>query len=358
MSKERTLRLGIAGYGIVGARRHQFIRQYSKLNVIALCDLRFQDQSKVVPNIPCYTNYKEMLENENLDALFVCLPVDLASEVTIAGLQKGFHVFCEKPPARNLKEMNKVLECEKENPKLKLKYGFNHRYHGSVKDALKMIRSRQYGKIINMRGVYGKSAIIPWPRPSIPELRDKPGQYWRTSRAIAGGGILLDQGIHMVDLMGLFAGNFSNVKSFVKNSFWKHDVEDNAYALMSTESGIVAMLHSTATEWRHRFNLEINLDQASLILSGILSGTRSYGDEQLTIVHRDETKDGNPSETTHRYLKDESWNEEIIEFIDAVSNNKTIETGTSQDAFRTLELVYKIYCADEKWRDKYELSDH
>ena len=128
-------------------------------------------------------------------------------------------------------------------------YGFNHRYHDSVMDAIKIIHNNDLGEVISLRGIYGKSKIINYK------------SNWRTKRSIAGGGILLDQGIHMVDMMRLFGGEFVDVHSFVSNNFWKHDVEDNAYAIMKTDNGVVAMLHSSATQWRHRFNLEINLSR-------------------------------------------------------------------------------------------------
>ena len=92
----------------------------------------------------------------------------------------------------------------------------------------------------------------------------------------------------MVDLMRFFSSDFDEVKSFISNSFWNHDVEDNAYAIMRSKDNVVAMLHSTATQWRHNFSLDIHLERGALLLSGILSGSKSYGDERLTIIHREE----------------------------------------------------------------------
>ena len=116
----------------------------------------------------------------------------------------------------------------------------------------------------------------------------------------------------MVDLMRLFAGEFNQVKSFVSNSHWKFDVEDNAYAIMRTKDGVIGMLNSSATQWRHRFNLDITLEHGSLILGGILSGSKSYGDETLKIVRAEaESDNGTPMEQTTLYNEDPSWREEI-----------------------------------------------
>ena len=347
MSKK--IRVGIAGYGVVGTRRHEFLNKHPEAQVVGICDFKFSMNKPTISGVEVFSNHKELLEMQ-LDALFVCLPNDIAPDVTIEGLQKGLHVFCEKPPGRSVEDIVKVREIEKLNPKLKLKYGFNHRYHGSVIRALDIIESGEMGAVLNMRGVYGKSAIIPWPRPQPSYLGMSGKEFWRTDRAVAGGGILLDQGIHMVDLMRTFGGDFTEYKSIVSNNYWKHDVEDNAYALMSNEKGVVAMLHSTATQWQHRFSLDIHLSEGALILTGILSGSRSYGEEKLTIIKRKDEDNGNPQELIASYNKDDSWWMEICEFMECILENKEIRVGSSHDALRTMETVFNIYNADEKWK--------
>ena len=132
------LKVGIAGYGIVGKRRRQFIDKNSNLETVAVCDQNFKKHNKFYDGVRCYSHFRQLLE-EQLDVLFVSLPNYLAPEVTIAGLEEGLHVFCEKPPGKNVEDVKKVLAIKKKYPELKLKYGFNHRYHYSVKDALKIL---------------------------------------------------------------------------------------------------------------------------------------------------------------------------------------------------------------------------
>ena len=340
------LRVGLAGYGLVGQRRRKCIDEHPDLELVAVCDRMFDVEQRSEAGVVYYKNYERILEHA-VDVFYVCLPNDVAPDATIAGLEANAHVFCEKPPGRTCGDIRRVRAAEAPRPQLKLKYGFNHRYHASVLEALKLIGSGDLGRVINMRGVYGKSAFNPWPR-------EKNG--WRTDREIAGGGILLDQGIHMVDLMRLFGGEFTDVKSFVSNTTWNLDVEDNAYALMRSESGVVAMMHSTATQWRHRFKLEIFLEGGALILSGILSGSKSYGQEKLTIIHREGAANGNPRETTFSYIHDNSWRDEVNELTACIVEDKPVEVGTSLDALRTMELIYRIYCADDEWRERYGLT--
>jgi predicted dehydrogenase len=340
------LKVGIAGYGIVGKRRHEFIDSHPRLEVIALCEQNFAQFPIVLSDVNIYTNYEEMLKGEELDVLFVCLTNNIAAEVTIAGLKNGIHVFCEKPPGMNVEEIRDVIAEEKKHPNLKLKYGFNHRYHDSVKEAVNLIQSGELGEVVNLRGVYGKSSIIPF------------SGGWRSKRDQAGGGILLDQGIHMVDLMRLFCGEFTEVKSFVSNDFWKHDVEDNAYALMKDERGRVVMLNSSATQWQHKFNLEISLSEGYIELHGILSGSKSYGEEKIVIGRRnEESVNGQMESRTIKFLQDNSWRDEINEFAEAIIEDKSIQFGTSRDALETMKLVFSIYFNDTEWQQQFNIKN-
>ena len=342
----RTLNVGIAGYGVVGKKRRECIEQHPQLQLTAICDQHFQNSGTMPDGVRYYHDYRQILA-ERLDILFVCLTNDLLSTVTIAGLENSMHVFCEKPPARSIEDLLTVMPYEVKHPKLRLVYGFNHRYHDSVLDALRIIRSGELGTVINLRGVYGKSQLVTFNQPA-----------WRTKREIAGGGVLLDQGIHMVDLMRLFGGEFDTVHSFVSNKHWGYDVEDNAYALMRTSTGIVAMLNSSATQWRHRFNLDINLSRGSIVLGGLLTGSKSYGAETLTVVRADPNNDcGDPREESIHYNFDASWKREIDSFVAGINSGEAIESGSSRDALATMRLVFSIYYADHEWRTRYNIPN-
>ena len=239
-------KVAIIGYGIVGKRRHNFIEKHPLLETVAVCDVRFLDKKflngigsiynnydeieklslkkrtngKMADNVLFFSDFNDLFESISPDVVFVSTPNYLAPKITIIALNKGCHVFCEKPPGRTVEDIENVILAENNNPKLKLKYGFNHRYHGSVIEAKNIIDSKIFGKIINVRGVYGKSSIVP--------VKNE----WRSLKKYSGGGILLDQGIHMLDLFRFFCGDFSEIKSFISNDYWKHDIEDNAYAIM------------------------------------------------------------------------------------------------------------------------------
>tara|TARA_B100000787_G_scaffold169862_1_gene162606 strand:- start:1195 stop:2217 length:1023 start_codon:yes stop_codon:yes gene_type:complete len=339
----KKLRVGIAGYGVVGKRRREFIDKNKSMKTVAVSDIIFKKDGEFSDGILFYKDFKKLL-NAKLDILFVCLPNRYAPEATIMGLSNNLHVFCEKPPGRNVKDIKNVIKIEKKNKHLKLKYGFNHRYHKSIIEAKKIIDSGTFGEIINFRGVYGKSKIIPF------------SGEWRSKRKEAGGGILLDQGIHMLDMILYFSNEFDKVYSFIANNFWNHDVEDNAYIMMKDKKGRVAMLHSTATEWRHKFRLEITLQKAQLELSGILSGSKSYGEEKLIITKRNtDNINAKLIEKCHEYSIDESWKNEVDEFAENIVNKKPIINGNSKDALSVMKLIYKIYKSDKNWKKQFSL---
>lgn len=341
----KRLHVGIAGYGTVGKRRRHCIDANQHFSTVAVSDITFGGSGTLPDGVRYEPAYPRLFEHD-LDVLFVSLPNDLAAECTIAGLEHGLHVFCEKPPGCTVQDVRRVIDVEARHPGLKLKYGFNHRYHDNVAEAKRIIESGQYGRIINVRGVYGKSSIISF---------DK---GWRSERRIAGGGILLDQGIHMLDMIRYFCGDFEEIMSFVSNDYWHHEVEDNAYAMMRNRNGCVAMLHSTATQWRHKFRLEVTLEEALLELTGILSGTKSYGSEKLTVVPRkDGSVIGSFEEQTMSYLEDHSWKDEVDEFADVIIDDRSAWSGDSTDALKVMELVYRIYCADPRWKEMFQIPD-
>jgi len=326
------LRVGIAGFGKIGQLRAKELAKLDSVQIVGVFDLNeiLLDDA----NIVVCASFEELLELQ-LDAMFVCAFNNVLSEYTIRALNAGLHVFCEKPPAKSTAELTSVIEAEATSGKT-LKYGFNHRYHYSVIEAKKIVDSGEMGKLLWMRGVYGKAGSIDY---------DK---NWRNYREVSGGGILIDQGIHMLDLMMYFSGGtFSKVNSFVTTAFWNIEAEDNAFAIMQNDENAVAMLHSSATQWRHKFLLEMCFEEGYINLDGILSGTRSYAPEKM-VVGRREFEDithamGKPKESTTWFECDDSWKLEVEEFIEAVNSGVKVKSGTSQDAFNALKLVEDIY---------------
>lgn len=327
------INIAIIGMGKIGKTRAQTIKNNHHTTLIAAYDVDPAQLDEFDGIIKC-NNVDDIFKIPELDAIVICTFNKYAPNYTIRALEAGLHVFCEKPPARTAQELREVREIE-QGTNLVLKYGFNHRYHHSVIEAKKLIENNIFGKLLWMRGVYGKAG------------GNKFAQNWRNDKEQSGGGILIDQGIHMLDLMRLFAGEFEEIKSMVKTNYWDINVEDNAFAIMQTKDNILASVHSSATQWRHKFLLEMSFENGYINLEGILSGTRSYGDETLTIAKRQFENEtfamGKPREEKIFFDTDESWKLELDEFVDCILNNKQVYNGNSEDALKVMELIEAIY---------------
>jgi predicted dehydrogenase len=232
--------------------------------------------------------------------------------------------------------VERIVAAERANPGLKLKFGFNHRYHYAIREAKSMIDSGRFGQTLWMRGVYGKCGGLEFE------------EGWRNDLKVAGGGILLDQGIHMLDLFRFLSGEeFTTVKSVVTTAFWDIPVEDNAFAILQTDRGQVATIHSSATQWKHRFLLEICLEGGYINITGLLTSTRSYGDESITFARRqfeDEASAfGRPREETVYFDRDDSWALEVADFARAICEDGPVDSGNSSDALQVMRLIDEIY---------------
>ena len=322
------INIGIIGYGKMGKIRHQILNKNSDANIISV-----YDPLDIKTDIEKAKSPEQIIENPKIDAVFICTPNYLNKPFTIASLQAGKHVFCEKPPAFTMEDVAAICKVEKESGMV-LMYGFNHRHHASIKHMKKLIDEKAFGKVLWMRGRYGKSV-------------DK-SYYdsWRAKRKYAGGGILIDQGIHMLDLFLFLGGDFDNVHAVVSNLYWNLNVEDNVFAtLENTKTGLSASLHSTMTQWRHLFSLEVFLERGYFVLNGLKTSSNSYGDEILTIAKNRSTAPAatwiDDEEIT--YNDDESWKSEAKDFFSAISFNRKVTTGSSSDALKLMKVIDKIY---------------
>ena len=324
------LNIGIIGYGKMGQIRAHSIEHSGKAKVKSIYE------KNALPKGIGYIlteNADQIINNPDIDAVFICTPNYLNQRLTIQALEAGKHVFCEKPPAFNSREVEEIIQVEKKSGK-KLMYGFNHRHHESIRHMKKLIDSKEYGKVLWMRGRYGKSV-------------DKSFfDTWRAKKDLAGGGILLDQGIHMLDLFIMFGGEYDSVHAEVSNLYWNLEIEDNVFAIYkNTKTGVVASLHSTMTQWRHLFSLEVFLEKGYLVLNGLKTSSGTYGDEILSIAKNRTTA---PAATWQdeehiTFHTDNSWNSEVNHFLKAIENDSPIKVGNSAYALSVMKLIDKTY---------------
>ncbi len=327
---ENNLQFGLLGYGKMGKVRHQ------ALNKMEQCDTQVVYEKnrdiKVPSNLNRIESPEALISMKEIDAVVISVPNFLIKTYVITALEAGKHVFCEKPPGINLSEVLAMKEAMVKSG-CKLMFGFNHRHHQSIIKAKEEMDSGRFGEVLWMRGRYGKS---------VPENFF---QDWRSQKELAGGGIFLDQGIHMLDLFMHLVGKFDEVKSFVSNLYWKGDVEDNVFALFKNNKGQVASLHSTMTQWRHIFSLEIFMEHGYIVLNGLKTSSNSYGKEKLTLaMNRTEAPAAAwTDEEQYTFSIDDSWQRELMIFRDAILEDRPIEICGIEDALCLMEMVDQVY---------------
>lgn len=289
------------------------------------------------PPYPVAASLDAIVEDPTIDAVVVCLPNFLVKEMTVKALRLGKHVFCEKPPALSYHDMHEIAEAYDATDRV-LMYGFNHRRHAAVVKMKELVTEGSMGRVLWMRGRYGKSVDSEYLR------------GWRASKEMAGGGILLDQGIHMLDLFLHIGGQpFDEVQAMVSNLYWKTDgIEDNVFAMMrNSETGMCAQLHSTMTQWRHLFSLEVFLEKGYMVLNGLKTGSGTYGDEVLNVARNRSRAPAATWEDEERfeYPVDVSWAREAEEFVTATRSGHQSH-GTLRHALEVMKLIDTIYKND------------
>lgn len=331
MKKIRTV---IIGMGRMGKTRYDAMKRHGGYEVVAICDTNESNMAGYEE--PKYTDWKTCIDESVMDAVIVCTYNVVIPDIVCYSLGKGYAVFSEKPPGRNLEDTLRMKKAYKEAKTPILKFGFNHRYHNSVMEARALVDSKILGDVVCARGVYGKAGS--------PNFAGE----WRNDTSISGGGIMLDQGIHMLDLMYYFMGEFTKIQSSVDQLVWKDmPTEDSAFSILRTADGKVASLHSSAIQWRHKFSLDLICTKGFISLNGLLTSTHSYGEERISYYRKDlEQKTGGlgkPMEHTMCFDTDESWDHEMEEFYDAATGKSPVVQGTIEDAVNLMTMLEGIY---------------
>ena len=327
------IKTGIVGFGYMGEIRFRNVMEHPDMVLAGICDPN-REAEIAAKGVTVFKTWQELIDGD-VDAVIVCTPNFAIPEVAVYAMNKGKHVFCEKPPGRNYADIQAIRNAEIDNPAVKLIFGFNHRHHPGITDAKAIIDSGSLGNILTLRGVYGKGGGYDYK------------ESWRNDVSVSGGGILLDQGIHMLDLFRYFVGDFVEVQGMRAITAFDIEVEDNAVLILRTANGQLAQLHSSATSWKHTFRLEIGCEKGYVVVSGLLSKTGSYGRETLVIGRRPSQNEkmavGNPREETVYYDHDPSWNIEVSHFAECILNDQPIEKGTSEDALKVMQIIDKVY---------------
>jgi predicted dehydrogenase len=266
------------------------------------------------------------VERRDVDIVIVSTPHDALADITLAAVCAGKHVLVEKPAARRAAELAPVIAAA-QHAQVLVRVGFNHRYHAACRKARELFEAGALGELMYIRGRYGHGGRLGY------------AQEWRANPEQAGGGELIDQGIHLIDLARWFLGDFVEVQGFAHTYYWDMPVEDNGFMLLKTAQQQVALLHASWTEWKNLFSLEIFGRQGKLDMTG-LGG--SYGIERLA-YYRMLPQMGPPETVIWEYpMADTSWEAEFAEFVEDIRLGRQPAASLS-DAQAALQIIERIY---------------
>ncbi len=319
------MKVGIIGAGLIGRKRAGAVAKSDQIIVVADIDIsKAENLANELVGCESTGKWTEVVARKDVDAVCVATTHESLAEISLAILTSGKHVLCEKPLGIRTPE---VERCVKEAKKKKLIYktGFNHRFHPGIFRAHEMFKTDKIGELMYIKATYG--------------IGGRPGyeREWRMNKRISGGGELIDQGTHLIDLSRWFMGEIVDFKAELLTCFWPVRVEDNVFMWLKNKKA-VAELHASWTEWKNRFVFEVHGTLGYLKING-LGG--SYGTETLTWGLRIPGKA--PEEKAWAFPgEDVSWKGEWQNFRQAVRGKEELN-GSGEDGLEMLRIIEKAY---------------
>ncbi|HXC36050.1 MAG TPA: Gfo/Idh/MocA family oxidoreductase [Candidatus Acidoferrales bacterium] len=318
----------IIGCGLIGKKRLAALPAGSQLVIACDTDLsRARALTELATSGRAVTNFREAVSDPAVDAVIVATINSTLAEISGVAIRARKHVIVEKPVGISVREIDGLMSLEQKHG-VWVRVGFNHRYHPAFLKAREIFESGVMGELMFIRGRYGHGGRVGY---------DK---EWRADPKLAGGGELIDQGIHLIDLAGWFLGEFKNIAGHAETYFWNMPVDDNAFLDLQTAKGQTAWLHVSCTEWKNLFSFEIYGRHTKLHIDG-LGG--SYGLEKL-VHYQMKPEMGIPDTKVYEFSgPDESWRSEMLAFEKDVELKRKPDAGLAQvrEALRIVETIYE-----------------
>lgn len=319
-------RVAMIGCGLIGQKR---LNNLPTGSVTVACDLNLDRAKKLAAqSAGCIAtdSVEQAIGSSNVDVVMIATLNSSLAPVACQAARASKHVLVEKPGAIGVSELEQLERIAREKS-VQVRVGYNHRYHPACLKTLEIFRSGALGPIMFVRGRYGQGGRIGYEK------------EWRADPKLSGGGELIDQGVHLIDLAGIFLGDFTTVEGHTATYFWKMPVDDNAFLSLRNAAGNTAWLHVSCSEWKNLFSLEIYGRDAKLHWEG-LGG--SYGIERLTF-YKMLPQMGPPETTIFEFPRgDESWKIEMLEFFEDIRLKRTPVPGL-KEAKAALAVVEKLY---------------
>ncbi len=318
--------VAILGCGLIGGKRSRALGEARLVVCADVDEARARTLAAGFPASEATTDWPAAVNRPDVDIVIVATTNDALVPASLAAVQAGKHVLVEKPAARSAAELDALIEAALAR-KVCVRVGFNHRYHPALVKARELVTAGALGELMFVRGRYGHGGRVGYER------------EWRADPQLAGGGELIDQGVHLIDLARWFLGDFTDVQGFAHTYYWDMPVEDNGFMLLKTATQQTAFLHVSCTEWKNLFSFEIYGRAGKLHIEG-LGG--SYGIEKL-YFYKMLPEMGPPETSSWEYpAEDSSWKLEFAEFLEDIRLQRRPSAGL-KDARAALAVVEQIY---------------
>ncbi len=326
MEYQRKLSFAIVGCGLIGQKRLGTLPPGSLKYACDLDEERARGLAALTTNCAPTADLQKVLNDSEVDVIIVAVANAALASITLRGVMAGKHVLVEKPGGIRSTELAEIESAATTTESL-VRIGYNHRFHPGFRRAYDLMQQEDLDEVMFIRGRYGHGGRAGYDR------------EWRMDPALSGGGELIDQGVHLIDLAASFLGEFVTVDGHAATYFWDTQVDDNAFMSLRTASGKTAWLQVSCTEWKNLFSFEIYFKRAKLHIEG-LGG--SYGLERL-YYYKMLPEMGPPETIIYEFPRgDTSWALELSEFLEDIRLNRTPIPGL-REGRRVLEIVEQIY---------------
>lgn len=320
------MNVAIIGCGLIGNKRAKNLGAGKLVACVDLILEKARALAKQFPDCTAYTDWSNVINRPDIDIIIVATLHSTLAEISLAAAKAGKHILVEKPGGRRIHEINPIITAAKKSGSL-IRVGFNHRYHRAFRKAKELVGQGALGELMFIRARYGHGGRLGYEK------------EWRAQPALSGGGELIDQGVHLIDLARWFLGDFNDIQGHAHTYYWNMPVDDNGFLLLKTQKKQVAFLHASCTEWKNLFSFELYGQKGKIDING-LGG--SYGIERLSF-YKMSAEMGPPETLIWEYpMEDDSWQVEFSEFLDDIKHNRQ-PSADIHDAYAALEIVEKIY---------------
>jgi len=322
------LQFAIVGCGLIGRKRAASLQPGQLRYACDLDATRAAELARAHAGATALTDYKVALADPTVGAVIVATLNSSLAPIALAAVRADKHVLVEKPGALNAAQLRE-LQATAQKAGVRVRIGYNHRFHPALQKARELADSGVLGPMMFLRGRYGHGGRKGYDR------------EWRADPRLSGGGELIDQGVHLIDLAGWFLGDFPTVAGHAATFYWDMPVDDNAFLSLRTAGGQTAWLHVSCTEWKNLFSLELYGRDGKVAIDG-LGG--SYGPEKCT-WYKMLPQMGPPETTVWDYpAGDSSWALELAAFEEDIRTDRPPNPGL-REGIGTLEVVESIYRA-------------